>query len=70
MSTGKHYFIEQNADGTFAVRAKDSERASALFNTQQEAEQHVRSLNPDDKPDVERVRNVATGERDKWRSAR
>ena len=69
MATGNHYFIEENADGQFAVRAKDSERASALFSTQKEAEDHVRQLNPDDRPDVERIRNRETGVHDKWRSA-
>lgn len=67
MSTGKHYFIEENADGKFAVRAKDGERASGLFNTQKEAEEHVRQLNPEDHPDIERVRDTATGGRDQWR---
>jgi hypothetical protein len=31
MSTGKHYFIDETADGYFSVRAKNSDRASALF---------------------------------------
>lgn len=70
MTTHNHYFIEENADGRFAVRAKNSDHASALFRTQKDAEEHVRRLNPDDKPDVERVRNRETGGRDKWRSAR
>ena len=69
MSTGKHYFIEQNDDGKFAVRAKGSDRASALFDTQAEGIAHARELNPDDHPDVERVRHTATGDPDKWRSA-
>ncbi|HEV2578828.1 MAG TPA: DUF2188 domain-containing protein [Acidobacteriaceae bacterium] len=68
MSTGKHYFIEQNDDGKYAVRAKDSDRASALFATQAEAIRHVKSLNPDDHPDVERVRQRGNGP-DKWRPA-
>ena len=69
MSTGKHYFIEQNAEGKFTVRAKDADRASATFNTQKEAIDHAKKLNPDDHPDVERIRNLDTGKRDKWRSA-
>ena len=68
MSTGKHYFIEQNDDGKFAVRAKDSDRASAVFNTQAEAIAHAKTLNPADHPDVERVREVGPGP-DKWRHA-
>lgn len=69
MSTGKHYFIEQNDEGKFAVRAKGAERASAVFDTQGEAIGHAKSLNPDDNPDVERVRDTANGGRDQWRSA-
>jgi hypothetical protein len=44
MSTGKHYFIEQNDEGKFAVRAKGAERASAVFDTQGEAIGHAKSL--------------------------
>jgi len=69
MSTDKHYFIEQNDDSKFAVRAKGSDRASALFDTQAEAIAHARELNPNDHPDVERVRHTASGGPDKWRAA-
>jgi hypothetical protein len=69
MSTGKHYFIEENNMGKFAIRAKGSQRASRLCNTQKQAEALVKQYNPDDKPDVERVRNVKTGGRNKWRRA-
>jgi hypothetical protein len=69
MSTGKHYFIEQNAEGKFTVKAKGADLASATFNTQREAIEHAKKLNPDDHPDVERVRNTNTGNRDKWRKA-
>jgi hypothetical protein len=65
--TDQHYFIEENAEGKFAVRAKGSERASRLLSTQKEAEAFVKTLNPDDKPDGERVRNTQTGGRDQWR---
>jgi hypothetical protein len=68
MTTDKHYFIEENRDGKFAVRAKGSKRASGLRNTQKQAEVLVKKLNPNDKPDVERVRNTKTGGRDQWRS--
>jgi hypothetical protein len=69
MSTGKHYFIEQTEEGKFAVRAKDSERASALFATQAEAIAHAKDLNPEDNPNVERVRHTGAGGPDQWRSA-
>jgi len=69
MSTEKHYFVEKNEDGQFAVRAKGSERASALFATQEEAIAKVKELNPADHPDVERVRHTHAGGPDKWRKA-
>jgi len=64
MTTDKHYFIELNAGGKFAVRAKGSQRASRLCDTQKQAEAVVKKLNSDDKPNVERVRNTKTGHRD------
>jgi hypothetical protein len=60
MSTDKHYFIEENKKGLFAVRAKGSMRATALVNTQEEAIREVK-LNPDDHPDVERVQSRKKG---------
>jgi hypothetical protein len=68
MATDKHYFIEQNDDGKFAVRAKGSQRASGLCKTQKQAEALAKKLNPGDKPNVERVRNTKSGHRDHWRS--
>jgi hypothetical protein len=65
MTMGNHYFIEENADGKFVVRDKNSDRSSAFFRTQKEAEEHVRQLDLDDKPDVARVRNRETSRRDK-----
>lgn len=66
--TDKHYFVELNEDGKFAVRAKGSERASSLHDTQAEAIAEAKRLNPSDHPDVERVRGVGDGP-DKWRAA-
>jgi hypothetical protein len=67
MSTGKHYFVERTDDGRYALRAKGSQRASDILDTQREAINRVDELNPDDRPDVERVRNTTVGRRDKWR---
>ena len=69
MSTGKHYFIEQNDDGKYATTAKGASRASGLFDTQKEAIEYAKKLNPDDHPDVERVRNTSVGKPDQWRPA-
>ena len=67
MSTGKHYFIEENENGKFAIRAKGSQRASRLADTQKGAERLVKQFNPEDHPDVERIRNTRAGGRDQWR---
>jgi hypothetical protein len=37
MGTGKHYFIEENQEGKFAVREADSDRDAILRGTQEEA---------------------------------
>jgi hypothetical protein len=65
--TNKHYYVEENKEGRFAVRARGSERASRLFDTQKKAEQYAKHLNPSDHADVERVRNTSKGTRGKWR---
>ena len=70
MSTGKHYFVEQTDDGRYAVRAKGSKRASDILDTQRDAIGRVDELNPDDRPDVERVRNTTAGGRNKWRPSK
>jgi hypothetical protein len=68
VSTGKHYFIEQTDDGRYAVRGKGSQRASDILDTQRQAIERAKELNPNDRSDVERVRNTKEGGRDKWRS--
>lgn len=69
MSTGKHYFIERTEDG-YAVRAKGSERASAIVDTQREAIALAKEFNPEDHPDVSRVERTKAGKPDQWRGAR
>lgn len=68
MPTGKHYYIEETDGGRYAVRARGSQRASDIVNTQRQAIERAKELNPDDRPDVERVRNTKAGGRDQWRS--
>jgi len=67
--TPKHYFIEQTDDRRYAVRSKGSSRAAGVYDTQHEAIERAKELNPQDHPDVERVRNTKAGGRDKWRPA-
>ena len=62
-----HLYIEKRAQGDFAVRKPDSERASAVAPTQAEAIQRARELNPDAAVHVERVRHTNVGSPDKWR---
>jgi hypothetical protein len=69
MAKGKHYFIERRDDGQYAATARGAQRASGLFDTQQKAIVFVKEVNPNDKPDVERVRTTRVGGRDKWRSS-
>jgi predicted XRE-type DNA-binding protein len=67
MATRKHYFVEQTEDRRYAIRAKGSTCASEIRDTQREAIDRVHELNPNDHPDVERVRDTKVGGRDKWR---
>lgn len=69
-STGKHYFIEQTDDGRYSVTAKGAQRAAGILDTQHAAIERAGELNPNDRPDVERVRNTVAGGRDKWRPAK
>jgi hypothetical protein len=49
--------IERRDDGTYAVRRGNSQRTSAVTDTQREAIERAKELNPGHRPDVERVRN-------------
>jgi hypothetical protein len=60
-------FVEQRAQGDYAVRRENAARASAVAPTQKEAIERAQELNPNASPLVERVRNVQTGRRDQWR---
>jgi len=70
MATDKHYFVEQRPDGQFAATPKGATRAAGLFDTQHEAIAQVKQWNPNDRPDVERVRRTDVGGPDKWRSSK
>jgi hypothetical protein len=67
MSTKNHYYIERSQDGRYSITPKGSVRAAEIVDTQHEAIQRVKEFNPDDHPDIERVRNTNNGRRDKWR---
>jgi hypothetical protein len=60
-------FVERRPDGRYNVSKAHAERASAVTGTQKEAIDKARAMNPGGPIHVERVRNVETGHRDKWR---
>jgi hypothetical protein len=60
-------FIEQRNDGDYAIRRPGAERASGVEQTQAEAIERAREIEPNASILVERVRNTNIGGRDKWR---
>jgi pyridoxine/pyridoxamine 5'-phosphate oxidase len=60
-------FVERRAEGDYAVRKPNSERASAVAPTQAEAIKRAKELNPTAVVHVERVRKTNVGKPDKWR---
>lgn len=70
MANEEQIYIEERADGKYAIRRGNSERASAVEDTQEKALDVARQMFPGLKPHIERVRNVATGGRDQWRDER
>ena len=67
MPTEKHYFIERNEEKKYTVKTAHAARASGVFGTQKEAIEYALGLNANDRPDVERVRNVPGGRPGEWR---
>lgn len=66
MMGNDEFFIERRDDGKYKVLKSDAERASAVTDTQKEAIERAKQLNPDATIHIERVRDVGPG-RDKWR---
>lgn len=60
-------YIEQRAQGDYAVRRPGSARASAVEPTQAKAIERARELQPEAAVHVERVRQTNGGKPDKWR---
>jgi hypothetical protein len=65
----KRIYVERRAEGDYAVRRANSERASAVAPTQAKAIERARELEPNSSPHVERVRHTSVGSPDKWRKA-
>ena len=64
----KRMYVERRAEGDYAVRRANSERASDVLRTQRDAIERARELSPNTTPHVERVRNTTRGSPDKWRA--
>ncbi len=60
-------FVERRAQGDYAVRRANSQRASDVLPTQKEAIDRARELNQGKDPLVERVRHTSQGKPDQWR---
>jgi Uncharacterized protein conserved in bacteria (DUF2188) len=64
----KELFIERREqEGDYAIRRPGAKKASDTENTQAEAIERAREIDPNAAILVERVRNTNTGSRDKWR---
>jgi hypothetical protein len=59
-------FIEKNAEGKFAIKRANTQRASAICDTQSDAIERAKKMS-DGPIHVERVRNTKIGSPDKWR---
>ena len=62
-------YVERRPQGDYAIRKPNSDRASDIRETQAEAIERARELNPGRSPDVERVRYTNRGKPDQWRKA-
>lgn len=63
------FYIERRDDGKYKVMRPKAERPSAVADTQAEAIEKAREMNPGKSPDVERVRYTDKGKPDQWRRA-
>jgi hypothetical protein len=63
------FYVERGDDGKYKVMRPNASRASAVADTQAEAIEMARKMNPGKSPDVERVRYTDKGKPDKWRRA-
>jgi uncharacterized protein YdaT len=62
------FFIEKReGEGDYAIRRPESDRASDVCDTQKEAIERAKEIDPSATIEVERVRNTDRGSRDKWR---
>jgi hypothetical protein len=68
MTRKRELYVERReAEKDYAVRRPGSDRASVIEQTQAEAIERARELDPGAAVHVERVRDTNRGGRDKWR---
>jgi Uncharacterized protein conserved in bacteria (DUF2188) len=65
--SGKFFIERREKEGDYVVRRPGSDRASGREDTQAEAIDRAREIDPNATIEVERVRNTNRGGRDKWR---
>ena len=65
----KRFYVERRDDGKYKVMKPNADRASAVADTQKEAIEKAREMNPGKSPDVERVKHTDKGKHDQWRRA-
>ena len=67
MAEKKELYVERLPQGDYAVRRPNSKKASTVKDTQAEAIESARQLEPAAAIHVERVRHTSKGKPDKWR---
>ena len=63
----KELYVERRREGDYAVRRPDAKKASDVQDTQAQAIDSARKLEPNAAIHVERVRHTSRGKPDKWR---
>ena len=63
----RELYVERRDEGDYAIRRPGSERASDVCDTQAEAIERARDIDPKAAIHVERVRFTSQGTPDKWR---
>jgi hypothetical protein len=64
----KELYVERRPEGDYAVRRPGSRKASDVQDTQAEAIDSARGLEPGAAIHIERVRHTSKGKPDEWRN--
>ena len=60
-------YIERNPNGNYEVKERGNPNPIAVAPTQKQAEEKAKQLEPNIRPDVERIRHTDRGGPDQWR---